>query len=70
MIPFIEVTDASGNPGYMKAGCIEATLQEPDTGVTRLFVSTGGYYRVKDTQSEILAKLRDIDALMALEEKE
>lgn len=68
MIPFIQVNDVNGNPGYIKATNVEATTREPETGFTRVFVCTGGFYRVKDTQEEVLAKLRDIEALKAMEE--
>ena len=67
MIPFIEVHDVNGNRGYIKAGNVEATTIEPETGFTRVFVCTGGFYRIKDTQEEVLAKLRDIEALKDLE---
>lgn len=67
MIAFIEVTDTNGNPGHIKADAVEATAVEPETGITRIFVGTGGFYRVKNTQSEVLAKLRDIESLKSLE---
>ena len=68
MIPFIEVNDVNGNLGYIKASNVEATTIEPETGFTRVFVCTGGFYRIKNTQEEVLAKLRDIEALKAMEE--
>jgi uncharacterized protein YlzI (FlbEa/FlbD family) len=67
VIAFIEVTDVNGNPGYIKAENVEATAMEPDSGVTRVFVATGGFYRVQETQAEVLAKLRDIEAMKSLE---
>lgn len=69
MISFIEVNDVNGNIGYIKSSNVEATTKEPETGFTRVFVCTGGFYRVKDTQEEVLAKLRDIEALKAMEDK-
>ena len=69
MIPFIQVNDVNGNEGYIKAGNVEAMTVEPETGFTRVFVCTGGFYRIKNSQEEILAKLRDIEALRAMEEK-
>lgn len=69
MISFIEVNDVNGNRGYIKASNVEATTQEPDTGFTRVFVCTGGFYRIKESQEEVLAKLRDIEALKDLEGK-
>ena len=69
MISFIEINDVNGNVGYIKASNVEATTQEPETGITRIFVCTGGFYRVKNTQQEVLAKLRDIEALKAMEDK-
>lgn len=70
MIPFIQVTDSNGYPGYIKASNVEATTVEPETGFTRVFVCTGGFYRIKDSQEAVLAKLRDIETVRELEEKQ
>ena len=67
MISFIEITDINGQIGYIKSTNIEATTVEPETGITRVFVCSGGYYRIKNSQQEVLAKLRDIESLKALE---
>lgn len=67
MIPFIEVTDTNGHPGFIKADAVEALAIEAESGITRIFVGTGGFYRVKDTQQQVLAKLRDIEAIKDLE---
>lgn len=67
MIPFIEVTDTNGNPGHIRADNVEATAMEAESGITRVFVATGGFYRVKESQAEVLAKLRDIEAMKSLE---
>lgn len=67
MITFIQVTDCNGNPGYIRADAIEATACEPGTGVTRVFVSSNGFYRVQDPQLEVLNKLRDIESLKSME---
>ena len=67
MLTFIEVTDINGNPGHIKADNVEATAMEAESGVTRIFVATGGFYRVKETQREVMAKLRDIEAMKSLE---
>lgn len=67
MIPFIEITDINGQVGYIKTTNIEATTVEPETGITRVFVCSGGFYRIQNSQQEVLAKLRDIESLKALE---
>ena len=67
MIAFIEVTDTNGNSGFIKSEAVEALAVEPESGITRVFVATGGFYRVKETQQEVMAKLRDIEAVKSLE---
>lgn len=67
MKAFIEITDANGYPGYIRADVIEGALREPETGITRVFVSSNGYYRVQDSREEIVAKLRDIQLIHDLE---
>lgn len=67
MIPFIEVTDANGNSGFIKADAIESLAVEAGTGITRIFVSTNGFYRVTNSHQEILTKLRDIESIKGLE---
>ena len=67
MIAFIEVTDTNGNPGHIKADAVEAMSVEAETNVTRVFVAQGGFYRIKESQHEVLAKLRDIEAMKSLE---
>ena len=63
MIAFIQVTDVNGNPGFIKSEAVEALAIEAESGITRVFVATGGFYRITDTQQEVLAKLRDIEIL-------
>lgn len=70
MNAFIEITDANGQSGFLRSDVIEAMIREPETGLTRVFVSSNGFYRVKDTQAEIVAKIRDIATLKELEGKE
>lgn len=67
MIAFVQVTDMNGNAGYIRADAIESLACEQDTGVTRVFVNSSGYYRVKDSQLDVLIKLRDIESLQELE---
>jgi len=67
VIAFIEVTDVNGQPGHIRADAVEAMSCEAETGITRVFVAQGGYYRVKESQQEVLAKLRDIEAMRSLE---
>lgn len=67
MITFIEVTDVNGKPGFIRSDVIEAVLHEPETGITRVFVSSNGFYRIRDPQMEIIAKLRDIESLKGME---
>ena len=67
MIAFIELTDVNGNPGNIKADAVEAMSCEAETGITRVFVAQGGFYRVRESQQEVLAKLRDIEAMKSLE---
>lgn len=67
MTAFIEVVDNNGNPGFIKAEAIEATGCEPGTGITRVFVSSSGFYRVQDTQQEIIARIGDIETIRELE---
>lgn len=69
MNSFIEITDANGQPGCLRLDVIEAMIREPETGFTRVFVSSNGFYRVKDTQAEVMAKMRDIATLKELEGK-
>ena len=67
MIAFIEVTDANGNPGHIRADAVEAMSVEAETSITRVFVAQGGFYRIKESQADVLAKLRDIESLRDLE---
>lgn len=65
---FIQITDPTGNTGFIKANSVEGTCREADTGFTRVFVASGGFWRAKESQAEIMAKLRDIQSLIDMEE--
>lgn len=59
---FIELTDTLGKPIYLRHDLIEGSSQDPEDKHTRVFVHTG-FYRVTESQDEVMAKLRDIAIL-------
>ena len=67
--PFIEITDPAGEAGFIRADAIEGLCKEGGSPYTRVFVASGGFWRVKETRSDIMAKLRDIQSLIDMEAK-
>ena len=64
---FIQITDQHGK-GYVRHSRIEAMLPPlAPGGPTRVFVESGGWFGAREAPEEIVAKIRDIEALQEVE---
>jgi len=65
-LDFIQVTQIDGRSCFIRHALIEATMRSDDDSFTRVYTGTG-FYRVKEDQAEVMAKLRDIDVMKGLQ---